>query len=113
MNLNLPRINGLFTVVVLRRYGYSPYGESTIKSGSSDGNANTCAAREDDQTGLLFYRARLFDPVLKRFVSEDPIGLKGGANTFMYVLGTPARSRDPLGLIQCPWDVDADSKLTI
>ncbi|MDC0994055.1 hypothetical protein OAR16_00445 [bacterium] len=33
---------------------------------------------DNDDTGLYYYRTRYYDPVLKRFVSEDPIGLMGG-----------------------------------
>jgi RHS repeat-associated protein len=42
-------------------------------------------AREDDGTGLYFYRARYYDPVMKRFVQSDPIGLAGGINTYLRV----------------------------
>ena len=88
----------------LTQYGYSPYGETTLKSGSNEGNSNTYTAREDDQTGLMFYRARLFDPVLKRFVSEDPIGLAGGTNMYAYVNNSPLNFSDPSG--NDPWAKD-------
>ena len=67
-------------------YAYSPYGEST-SLGVDEGNAIQYTARENDQTGLYYYRARYYDPVLKRFVSEDPIGLAGGLNVYAYVGG--------------------------
>ena len=59
-------------------YAYSPYGESQ-SLGPDDGNPLQYTGRENDDTGLYYYRARYYDPVLKRFVSEDPIGLMGGA----------------------------------
>lgn len=78
-------------------YGYSPYGE--VFSGTDDeGNDIEYTARENDGTGLYYYRARYYDPVLKRFVSEDPIGLEGGLNTYLYADGNPNSFIDPLGL---------------
>jgi RHS repeat-associated protein len=59
-------------------YGYSPYGQSTTVGTDSTNNPIQYTSRENDGTGLFYYRARYYDPVLKRFVSEDPIGLAGG-----------------------------------
>ncbi|MFZ1548664.1 MAG: RHS repeat-associated core domain-containing protein, partial [Candidatus Nitrotoga sp.] len=42
-------------------------------------------------------RARYFDPVLKRFISADPIGLGGGVNRYTYVGGNPISRVDPDG----------------
>lgn len=36
--------------------------------------------------------------MLKRFISEDPIGVAGGLNVYGYVEGNPIRNVDPLGL---------------
>jgi hypothetical protein len=47
---------------------------------------------------LYFYRARYYDPQLMRFISEDPIGLAGGMNSYAYVKGNPHRYTDPFGL---------------
>ena len=38
------------------------------------------------------------DPVLSRFISEDPLGLMGGLNVYAYVGGNPLNLTDPLGL---------------
>jgi RHS repeat-associated protein len=78
-------------------YAYSPYGEVT-QVGEND-NPLQYTGRENDDTGLYFYRARYYDPALKRFLTSDPIGLKGGTNLYAYVGGSPLRFADPSGLI--------------
>jgi RHS repeat-associated protein len=79
-------------------YRYSPYGETTTTA-NDEGNSSEYTARENDSTGLYYYRARYYDPVLKRFISEDPIGLAGGINTYAYVHGNPLSHTDPSGNI--------------
>jgi RHS repeat-associated protein len=86
-------------------YRYAPYGK--IES-SSESNYEVSLqplrymARElDPVTGLYYVRNRWYDPVLARFISEDPIGLAGGLNTYEYVGGDPISRRDPTGLWCC------------
>ena len=78
-------------------YGYSAYGEAQTL-GPDEGNAIQYTGREVDGTGLMYYRARYYDAVLKRFVSEDPIGMLVGANFYLYVDGNPIGYTDPHGL---------------
>jgi RHS repeat-associated protein len=77
-------------------YSYEPYGETSADA--SSGNAFQYTGRENDGTGLYYDRARYYDPVLKRFISEDPIGLLGGINLYSYVGGNPITKIDPSGL---------------
>jgi RHS repeat-associated protein len=77
-------------------YEYSAYGE-TRALGDDEGNPIQYTGRENDRTGLHYYRARYYDPGLKRFISEDPIGVEGGVNLFLYVGGNPISFNDPLG----------------
>jgi RHS repeat-associated protein len=79
-------------------YAYSPYGE-TVALGADEGNPLKYTGREDDGTGLYYYRARYYDPVLNRFISEDPIATIGGLNFHAYVLGNPTAYTDPTGEI--------------
>jgi RHS repeat-associated protein len=82
----------------LAGYSYSPYGQ-TQSTGNTEGDSVQYTGRENDNNGLYYYRARYYDPVLKRFLSEDPIGLAGGSLSFYsYVNGNPVSYTDPEGL---------------
>jgi RHS repeat-associated protein len=78
-------------------YTYEPYGRTT-STGTASGNSIGFSGREADGTGLLFYRARYYDPRSQRFISEDPLGYHGGGNLFAYAGNSPAMFTDPLGL---------------
>src|SRR5437016_6950612 len=80
---------------LLEQISYDSYGDST---GSVNTRYDYTGRERDSLTGLLHYRARWYDPQLGRFISEDPIGLAGGINSFAYVRNNPARFTDPSGL---------------
>jgi RHS repeat-associated protein len=52
----------------------------------------------DQETGTYYNYFRDYDPSVGRYVQSDPIGLRGGINTFGYVEGAPLSLVDPLGL---------------
>ncbi|MGP3593654.1 RHS repeat-associated core domain-containing protein [Vagococcus sp. WN89Y] len=54
----------------------------------------------DAETGLHYNRYRYYDPAIAAYISQDPIGLAGGINTYGYVRG-PFTWIDPLGLSDC------------
>ncbi|WP_394352476.1 RHS repeat-associated core domain-containing protein [Metapseudomonas otitidis] len=52
----------------------------------------------DAHSGLYYNYFRDYDPETGRYVESDPIGLKGGLNTFGYVYSNPIANIDLLGL---------------
>jgi RHS repeat-associated protein len=79
-------------------YTYAPFGETSV-SGASSPNPYRFTGREEDGSGLYYYRARYYDPIRGRFVQEDPAALRGGdLNFYAYVGNGPAGFTDPLGL---------------
>jgi len=80
-------------------YTYEPFGATAV-TGSAGTNALSYTGREDDGTGLKYYRARYYQPGLHRFLAEDPLGFDGGdINLFAYVSNSPLNYTDPTGLI--------------
>src|SRR5260370_24028129 len=77
-------------------------------SGSKETRNDYTGRERDPLTGLLFYRARWYDPQIGRFVAEDPVGLAGGVNQFAYVGNNPQNRVDPSGL----YEIDVHYYLT-
>ena len=56
----------------------------------------------DAETGMHYNYFRDYDPSIGRYVESDPIGLKGGLDTYVYVMNTPLQLIDPDGLFHIP-----------
>lgn len=72
---------------------------------------DTAAYAYDDTGNTLEngcdYRARYYDPMSGRFISEDPIVFDGdGTNLFVYVENSPLTNMDPTGLALCTYFID-------
>ena len=50
---------------------------------------------------MLQNDARGYNPAIGRYVESDPIGLKGGTNTYAYVGNDPLNGVDPFGQQAC------------
>ncbi|HZM98110.1 MAG TPA: RHS repeat-associated core domain-containing protein, partial [Pyrinomonadaceae bacterium] len=81
---------------VQTQYTYDAFG-NTANSGSASSNSSQYTGRENDGTGLYYYRSRYYSPALQRFISQDPIGLAGGMNLYAYVGNSPVNLTDPFG----------------
>lgn len=84
---------------LLQRYDYTPYGQLQASAGSAN-NPYRYTGREQDESGLYYYRARYYSPEMGRFISEDSYGFASGdANFYAYALGNPISYNDPSGHI--------------
>lgn len=76
---------------VVERYAYTAYGEPTILDGAGStvrttsfiGNTYAYTARAyDAESGLYYFRARMYEGRKGRFLSHDPIMYPDGYNTY-------------------------------
>jgi RHS repeat-associated protein len=104
------RLDGLGNVLALtdsagavkRTYTYDDWG--LTGTGSDAGNFNSRdrmrwkgALWMGPEVDLYFMRSRWYEPATGRFLSEDPMGLRGGLNLFAYAANDPVNGRDPTG----------------
>ncbi|HBP6843363.1 TPA: RHS repeat protein, partial [Pseudomonas aeruginosa] len=68
-----------------------------LSQGSTQVNLRFPGQYYDAESGLHYNYFRDYDPQTGRYVESDPIGLRGGLNTYGYVMGNPLRYIDPTG----------------
>ena len=83
---------------------YDPFGKATVnEDADKNGEPVTLNIRfpgqyYDRETGLHYNYFRYYDPSIGRYLTSDPIGMRGGLNTYLYVMNNPLTAIDPLGL---------------
>jgi len=80
----------------------TPYGLEDSIAGTETLDSRFPGQWADAETNLNYNYFRDYDPTLGRYIQSDPIGLRGGLNTFGYVGGNPVNYTDPKGLIMLP-----------
>ncbi len=79
-------------------YVNDSFGKTVTSSGTTRNPFRFTARDLDAETGLMYYRARYYDGSVGRFLTEDPIGFRGGPNLYEYVHNRPTGDIDPWGL---------------
>jgi RHS repeat-associated protein len=92
---------------VQTQYTFEPFG-TAASSGTVSTNAQGFTGREDDITGLYFYRARYYSPGVSRFLSEDPLNdsarirnllrSRDVTSSYAYAQNDPLKWKDPEGM---------------
>jgi RHS repeat-associated protein len=89
-------------------YTYDSFGKVTASSGSLVNPFQYTAREFDSEIGFSYYRARYYDQIAGRFISEDPLDFDAGTNFYNYVVNNPNVFIDPLGLWRCVAGVDCN-----
>ena len=91
------------TGAIVNRYAYDPFGQ-VVNQEETIPNPFKYVGQfgvMDEGNGLLYMRARYYDPEAGRFISKDPMGCAGGdINLYSYVANNPVNGIDPWGLIR-------------
>ena len=92
---------------VLAAQGYTPFGVLLWYEGSAASAYGYTGEQEDASTGLVFLRARYYDPGMGRFISKDPfpgyVREPQTLNLYVYVANNPLGRVDPAGLQGEDW----------
>ena len=92
---------------VVEQYRYDAWGRVSVfdevgapLTESAIGNSYTFQGRQHSwATGLTHFRARWYDPITGRWLSKDPIRIRGGLNLYAAFVNSPVMYTDPLGLL--------------
>jgi len=84
-------------------YEYGPFGEPLRVSGAMAGQNpfRFSTKYTDDETGLVYYGYRYYNPSTGRWINRDPISEKGGKNLYSIVNNCPINGYDLIGLAGC------------
>jgi RHS repeat-associated protein len=90
---------------------YGPYGNRLYTQGTIGTARGFTGQYNDALTGLDYYNARYYDPVIGRFLSADTVeGNMQGVDPYAYVSNNPETSNDPTGHCGGWWDVGCEAQ---
>ena len=86
--------------IVLNHTEYGAFGQPLSYSNQAAVDRFLFTGREWEALATLYYyRARFYDPVSGRFISQDPLSFQGGdLNLYRYVSNAPTGAVDPFGM---------------
>jgi len=84
------------------QYLYSPFGLEHRPVDPSGNPLRYTGQRYDGETGFYYYKARYYEPSLRRFLQTDPLLFADQMNLYAYVGNDPLGSTDPTGEFLAP-----------
>jgi RHS repeat-associated protein len=82
---------------ILNSYTYDSFGNMTAKPSKST-TTRRFLTKEQDESGLIYFGQRYYDPSIGRFITPDPSGMVDGPNLYLYCNNDPINFVDLWGL---------------
>ncbi len=79
-------------------YRYTAFGEETRYGEKTANPWRFSSKRVDEETKLVYFGRRYYDPDIGKWLTQDPLGLKAGPNLYAYVCNAPLTHFDLYGL---------------
>ena len=104
--MGTPRLATNARQQIVWRWQWDAFGHRAVTTGRGTHNRIEINLRYpgqyfDRETGLHYNWHRYYDPSLGRYGRSDPIGLRGGLNSYQYAVSNPLKLFDPMGLEPC------------
>jgi RHS repeat-associated protein len=106
------------TGAAVAHYTFTPYGTLSAYSGTATTPFGFAGQYADAESGLIYMRARYYDPSTAQFISVDPaLGMTG--QPYAYADDSPVDSYDPSGLIDwstipgSAWNAVVNSSISV
>ena len=81
----------------INTYNYDAYGNRTTSTGTVYNPFGYTGEYTDSESGMVYLRARYYDPSTQPFVTVDPAVTQTG-QSYTYAAGSPTNLSDPSGL---------------
>ncbi len=79
-------------------YEYTPFGEEIDPPNRPISPWRFSSKRVDDETGLVYFGKRYYDPSIIQWITLDPLGTADGPNRYAFVHNNPINQVDAEGL---------------
>lgn len=80
---------------------HEPFGQKALSGAPVDADTSYHGKARDAQTGLIYFGARYYNPLLGRFLSVDPVGVQSdnlhSFNRYAFANNNPYKYTDPDG----------------
>jgi RHS repeat-associated protein len=92
-------------------FTYNTYGATLASTGSATTSLGYAAQYADQESGLVYLRARYYDPATGQFLTPDPLETES-RQAYEYATDNPVNARDPSGLLSIDQLLDSLNPVT-